>query len=240
MNIVAITQARFSSSRLPGKVLKKLGSKTVLDLHLTRVKKATLINSVVVATTKEPEADEIEAIAINQGLRCFRGDLNDVLDRFYQSIVQNKPDYVVRVTSDCPLIDPVYINDAIKKFLEAKVDYASNCLKPTLPDGMDVEIFTFEALEDAWKNAMLKSQREHVTSFIRDCGKYKVLSIEYPHNWGEVRMTLDTQEDYEVLGALVDQCGEGATLEEYINYLSTHPEVAGINSKFLRNETYKK
>lgn len=240
MKIIAITQARYSSSRLPGKVLKKLGSKSVLDLHLSRLKKASMLTSIMVATTKEPEADEIETIATNQGLRSFRGDLFDVLDRFYQSVVQDIPDYIVRVTSDCPLIDPAYIDDAIKKFLEAKVDYASNCLKPTLPDGMDVEIFTFSALEDAWKNATLKSQREHVTSFIRDCGKYKVLSIEYPHNWGEVRMTLDTKEDYEVLDSLVVGCGENASLEEYINFLSTHPEVAGLNSKFLRNETYKK
>lgn len=239
-NIVAITQARFSSTRLPGKVLKQLGSQTVLDLHLKRIKKSKKITTHILATTTESEAKEMVAIAQRQGFLFYQGEINDVLDRFYQSVKDKRPDYIIRLTSDCPLIDPKYIDDAIEKFLAAKVDYASNCLNPTLPDGMDVEIFTFGALEDAWKNAVLKSEREHVTPYIRDCGKYKLLSIEYPMNYENLRMTLDMPEDYKVLSILVENCGEEASLECLIDYLISHPEVVEINSIFQRNEGYRK
>lgn len=240
MHIVAITQARFSSSRLPGKVLKQLGSQTVLDLHLKRIKKSKKITSFMVATTNEPEAIKIKEVASRQGFLCYQGDVNDVLDRFYQSVKKIQPDYVLRLTSDCPLIDPTYIDDVIEKFLDEKVDYASNSLNPTLPDGMDVEIFTFQSLEDAWCNALLKSEREHVTSYIRDCGKYKLLSIEYDRNWENLRMTLDTGEDYEVIKNLVDNCGEDCSLLEYVDYLNSHPEIKKINANSQRNEGYKK
>ncbi len=240
MKIVAITQARVSSTRLPGKVLKNLGSKTVLDLHLKRIKLAKNIDKIIVATTDEPEAEKIVQIADANDVKCFQGSLQDVLDRFYKALEYEAPVYVVRLTSDCPLIDPIYIDDAIDKFLASGADYAANCLNPTLPDGIDVEVFKFEALKDAWQNAKLKSEREHVTSYIRDCGKFKIFSIEYPVNWGEVRLTLDTFQDYEVLNELVKQCGEEASLETYVNYLSVHPELAQLNSKFQRNENYKK
>ncbi len=238
--IAAITQARFSSSRLPGKVLKQLGMQTVLDLHLKRIKQSQLITNFILATTMEPEAAQIKKISATQGFSCYQGDVDDVLDRFYQSVKDLEPDYIVRLTSDCPLIDPFFIDDLIEKFLASGVDYASNCLNPTLPDGMDAEIFTFTSLKEAWENAKLKSQREHVTSYIRDCGKYKLLSIEYPFNWGEIRMTLDTIEDYEVLTNLVEICGENATTQEYVKYLQGHPELSHKNSKFQRNEKYVK
>lgn len=240
MNVVAITQARFSSSRLPGKVLLELGSATVLDLHLKRVKKSKLINKFIVATTNEAESTEIEKIANRHEFDCFHGDLNDVLDRFYRACASSKPDYVVRITSDCPLIDPTLIDDLISKFLEAKVDYAANSLVPTLPDGMDAEIFSFSALETAWKEATKKSEREHVTPYIRDCGKYKTLSVQYPLDYGKYRLTLDTPEDYEVLKKLVDVCGEDANLEEYVSYLSRHEEILKLNSNYERNEGLKK
>lgn len=240
MNIVAVTQARFSSSRLPGKVLKNLGNQTVLGLHLNRIKKAKLINSIIVATTTEAESEEIEKIALSNGAGCFHGDLNDVLDRFYQAVVGLKPDYVVRVTSDCPLIDPVLIDDMILKFLKQKCDYAANCIQPTLPDGMDAEIFTFTSLERAWKEATKKSEREHVTPYIRESGEFSTYSVEYGYDWGGIRMTLDTQEDYQVLSALVEACGEDAPVESYVKYLKAHPEIMEVNSIYERNEGYKK
>lgn len=192
MKIVAVTQARFSSSRLSGKVLKRLGHGTVLDLHLKRIKKSKLISSLVVATTNEIESAEIESIALKNGAGCYHGSLNDVLDRFYQAVVDLRPDYVVRVTSDCPLIDARFVDDLINKFLERGCDYAANCIVPTLPDGMDAEIFTFSSLERAWMEAQKKSEREHVTPYIRESGKFAIYSVEYATNWGGLRMTLDT------------------------------------------------
>lgn len=239
MKIIAITQARFSSSRLPGKVLKPLGSATVLDLHLKRAKKSKLINQIVVATTDEVQSAEIEMIAKRNNVDCFHGSLLDVLDRYYLAAKQYNPDYVVRITSDCPLIDPSYIDDLIKKFLEKKVDYAANCINPTLPDGMDAEIFTFEALENAWKNAFLAPDREHVTPFIRNNNQFKTYSVEYPKKLENYRLTLDTQEDYDLISKLVNSIGEDASMEEYVKCLENNPEWLTINAKHERNEGLK-
>ncbi len=240
MNIVAITQARISSSRLPGKVLKPLGSKTVLDLHLKRIKQSRFINSIIVATTEEPDSTIIEQIALNNNTICFHGSLDDVLDRFYKACEGMKPDYVVRLTSDCPLIDPEYIDDLIQKYLQSKKDYGSNCLNPTLPDGMDAEIFTFSALKNAWIGAVKKSEREHVTPFIRESGQFSVLSVEYENDWSKYRLTLDTLEDYELLKILVSECGEDAPVKTYVDFLNDHQDILKINSKFERNEGYTK
>lgn len=240
MKVLAITQARFSSTRLPGKVLLPLGQGSVLDLHLKRLKKAKLINQFVVATTEEPEAELIKAIATRQGCDAFNGNLTDVLDRFYQAAKKYKPDVIVRITSDCPLIDSFYIDDLLEKFKANKVDYAANCVEATLPDGMDAEVFTFESLELAWKNAKKNSEREHVTPYIRDSGKFKLLHVHYKPDLSQYRLTLDTKEDYQVITNLVNECGEGASMQDYIGYLKAHPEVSHLNSQYERNEGLKK
>ena len=134
MKVVAVTQARISSSRLPQKVLLPLGSMTALGLHLKRAGKSKLINEIVVATTNEVGVEKIIAEAKSQNCRVFQGSLDDVLDRFYQAVVNDRPDYVVRLTSDCPLIDPELIDDTIRKIIHSKLDYGANCLNSTLPD----------------------------------------------------------------------------------------------------------
>jgi len=240
MKIMAITQARFSSTRFPGKVLKPLGQSTVLDLHLKRIRKSKLINIFMVATTSEPESSRIEKIAKSNDFLCFHGSLDDVLDRFYKAAKDFQPDYIVRLTSDCPLIDPEYVDDLINKFLVKKVDYASNCINPTLPDGMDAEIFTYTSLETAWKEARKKSEREHVTPYIRDCGKFKIESVEYPLNYGNIRLTLDTGEDYELISKLVASVGENGSMNEYVQCLKKNSKWLEINSKFERNEGFAK
>ncbi len=240
MKILAITQARVSSSRLPGKILLPLGEGTVLDLHLIRILKSKLITKLVVATTHESGADEICRIATQNNCDYFKGDLDDVLNRFYQASLIEKPDYVIRLTSDCPLIDHTLIDDLIYKFQESNVDYAANCLGETLPDGMDVEIFSFKSLEIAWKEAKLNSEREHVTSYIRNCGKFKILPVDYSPSLGRFRLTLDTIEDYNLLKILVENVGGNASMLEYVSYIQQNPEVLEINSKFERNEGYQK
>lgn len=237
---MVITQARISSSRLPGKVLLPLGTGSVLDLHLKRIKKSKLITDFAVATTQESQTEKIESIALNNGFTCFHGSLEDVLDRFYQCAKEIKPDYVVRLTSDCPLIDSFFIDDLIEKFLDKKIDYAANCITPSLPDGMDAEIFSFASLEVAWKEARKKSEREHVTPFIRDCGKFEIESIEYPYGYGHIRLTLDTKEDYDLISKVVFEVGEDGAMEDYVQCLKRNPEWLKINSQYERNEGLKK
>lgn len=240
MKIFAITQARISSTRLPEKVLLKLGSETVLGLHLKRIKMCKKIDKIIVASTFEEKSNEIKKITDQKDCEFFQGDLNDVLGRFYHAIKDQKPDYVMRLTSDCPLIDPTLLDDLVEKFLTSKVDYAANCLNSTLPDGMDAEVFSFQALEKAYLEASLKSEREHVTPYIRNSGKFKILAVDYTPKLGSFRLTLDTKEDYNLLTKLVDSLGENASMNEYIKYLNQHPELLAINASYERNEGYQK
>lgn len=240
MKIIAVTQARISSSRLPQKVLLPLGGKTALDLHLKRAGRSKMINEIIVATTNEPGVEKIVDIAKANNCGVFQGSLDDVLDRFYQAVSDKNPDYVVRLTSDCPIIDPELIDDTIRKFIHSKLDYGANCLNGTLPDGMDVEIFKYSCLETAWKEARLKSEREHVTPYIRNCGKFDILAVDYTPNLGSYRLTLDTIEDYNLIKKLVDDVGEDAPMEDYLSYLRKHPELLNLNNKYERNEGYAK
>lgn len=234
--ILAITQARVSSSRLPQKVLKKLGDKTVLGLHLERLKKSRKINKLVVATTFEKDIEPLLGIVRDSGVDFVQGSLDDVLDRFYQTAKKYSPDYVVRLTSDCPLIDPKLLDEMIEKFLKSGADYGSNCFKPTYPDGFDAEIFSFKVLEKAWKEATLKSDREHVTTYIRKHSIDKIFSLENSENYSQYRLTLDNEEDYQLLQTLVRTIGTDKDWKTYTDYLIKHPELTKVNEHIKRNE----
>jgi spore coat polysaccharide biosynthesis protein SpsF len=150
MKIIAITQARCGSTRLPNKVLKKINGETLLSIHLSRILKSKKIDQLLVATTTEPADGAIEEVAKSMGLPYYRGSVSNVLDRYYQAAKPHHPDWVVRLTSDCPLIDAGLIDKIIDKAIELDVDYCSNTLDPTYPDGMDAEVFKYSALEKAW------------------------------------------------------------------------------------------
>lgn len=240
MKILAITQARISSSRLPKKVLLKLGKETVLDLHLKRALKSKHIEKMIVASTDEMGCEEIKKVAVNQNCDFFLGSLVDVLDRFYQASLPYNPEHVIRLTSDCPLIDPELIDDLVEKYLNSSADYAANFIGESLPDGMDVEIFKFSALEKAWNEAKKKSEREHVTPYIRDSKKFVVEAIDYLPKLGHFRLTLDTEDDYKLLKELVDKVGEDKRMKDYVDYLIKHDDIFQINSKIKRNEGYQK
>lgn len=246
MKIVAVTQARYGSTRLPAKVLKKVGDETLLDIHLQRILKATKITTLVVATTIEEGSDEIVRVAQRNGIGCYRGSINDVLERFYFAVKDMSPDYVVRVISDCPLIDPHVIDHVITTCISAGCDYASNTLKPTYPDGIDTEVFRFSALERAYNEALLKSEREHVTPYIKKNSSFNggtlftSVNVESPIESSEYRITVDTQEDFMVVKELLENVGKEADWIDYIKYLDSNQRVRDLNNSHMRDEGYAK
>ena len=167
MRIIAITQARSGSTRFPKKILNKINGETLLEIHINRIKKSNLIDEIIIATTENDSDNIITEIATSLNVKFFKGSEHDVLDRFYKSIISLKPDFIVRLTSDCSLIDGNLIDEIIEEALKKSLDYYSNILFPTYPDGQDIEVIKFESLKIAWKNAKLKSEREHVTPYIR-------------------------------------------------------------------------
>lgn len=246
MKIVAVTQARFGSSRLPGKVLLKIGSKTLLQIHLERILKSKKISKLKVATTLEQESAEIIKVASLLNLECYQGSLNDVLDRFYQTVNNENPDYVVRLTADCPLIDAKVIDDVIDLCVAQNLDYCSNTLTPTFPDGVDVEVFRWQALADAWKNATLSSEREHVTPYIWRNSSAKNKSLFKSKNYysiadfSNVRLTVDEPADFKLVTTLINQIGDDKPWQDYVTILKENPELFLLNESIKRNEGYMK
>ena len=245
MKILVITQARFGSSRLPGKVLKRINNTTLLDIHLSRVLRSKKINELLVATTQEPEAQEIVNIAKDRGVRSYQGSMDDVLDRFYQAAQMARPDWVVRVTSDCPLVDPIMIDSVIEATISAGADYGTNTFDQCFPDGQDVEVFSYAALDRAWREAKLPSEREHVTPFIRKNTDlsggsiFKGLNYNSGAAFSNVRMTVDEPRDLEMMELLVSSLGPDRTWREYAEYIVNH-NLKEINSNIVRNEGYQK
>lgn len=246
MKVIAVTQARYGSTRLPAKVLKKVGDETLLDIHLQRILRAKNVNQLVVATTTEEGSDEIVRIAERNGAECYRGSINDVLERFYFAVKDLNPDYIVRITSDCPLIDPRVIDYVIETCVNTGCDYASNTMKPTYPDGIDTEVFKFFALEMAYNEAKLKSEREHVTPYIKmnssfnEGNLFKSVNVENGKDCSAYRITVDTQEDFDVIKNLIENLGKKAKWEDYIEYLDSHNDVKDLNSNYTRDEGYVK
>jgi spore coat polysaccharide biosynthesis protein SpsF len=233
-----------SSSRFSGKVLKPLLGRSMLERQIERILRCKRIDQLVVATSINPEDDAIEAQCDRLGIYCFRGDLENVLDRFYQVAIQYNPNHIVRLTGDCPLTDPVLIDELVDFYLAQECDYASNCEEPTLPDGLDAEVFSFAALEQAWKEAVLPSHLEHVTPFIRsDPKRFKATCYRHHKNLSHLRWVVDEPEDlefvrqvYEILYPVKPEFG----IEDILALLERKPELAEINKGFKRNEGSKK
>jgi len=246
MKILAITQARYGSSRLPGKILKEIEGKTLLELHIRRIIQSKLITKLKVATTNEPDIQKIEDVCKKLNIDVFKGSLEDVLERFYFAAKNENPDWIVRLTSDCPLIDYVVIDSVVEFALINNCDYASNTLNPTYPDGIDVEVFKYSVLEQAYNGATLKSDREHVTPFIwrnssfKGGTKFKSMSYENQKDFSGVRLTVDKQEDFLVIEKLVNALGIYEPWERYVEYLQDHKEIQLLNKGFIRNEGYQK
>jgi spore coat polysaccharide biosynthesis protein SpsF len=245
MNIIAITQARVGSSRLPAKVLKEIGNKPLLQLHLERAAQAKMIDKLVVATTNEPDANKIAEIVQKMNLGIYHGSTVDVLDRYYQAAKKFHADYVVRITSDCPLLDARLMDDIIHFALDQKVDYVSNTLEPSFPDGQDIEVFHFSALEKAWKEARLPSEREHVTAYIWknsswfNQNTFTSINFQCHSNYSDVRLTVDEYQDIETISAMIAAHGMEAGWEAYAQYYQANA-ASMHNGNIKRNEGYNK
>lgn len=233
---LCIIQARMGSTRFPGKTLMKVAGKTLLEHCLSRVKLSKRINKALVATTVNPEDDAIEVLCQSIRVECFRGSAEDVLDRYWQC-ARLYPDHkiIVRITGDCPLIDPVVIDRVLDFFERENVDYASNVLKETYPDGMDVEVFTRQALEMAAREATLASEREHVTLYIRNQPKFRKGNVAGLVNLSKFRLTVDEPADFEVIKFLIKHLPADVGLEDIIKLLLEHLEVAAKNMDIKRN-----
>ena len=245
MKVLLITQARIGSTRLPGKVLLPIDEETLLSLHLKRLNKCTSVNKIVVATTFEGGVKGIIDICKKSQIDYYQGSSEDVLDRFYQTSKEYKPHWVVRVTADCPLLDSRVVDQAVQKAIESDVDYCANIITEDFPDGQDVEVFKFSALERAWKEATLKSEREHVTPYIRNNSDLKGGELFTAHdvrchsNFNSIRMTVDEEADLLAIRRLIDELGTGSTWEEYADYIIKHSDSLG-NTNIVRNEGYQK
>lgn len=237
-----MSQARMSSSRLPGKVVERIGNDTILGLHLKRLKRAKKLDEIVVAIADEDGADKIKTICEENGVGYVLGSVSDVLSRFYLATEGKKADAVVRVTSDCPLIDPACVDALIESFKDSGMEYSSNCIPPTLPDGMDAEIFTFKALTKAYAESTEKFDREHVTPFIRRLAQEEGLMGKWmsPTDYSQYRLTVDNIEDLRLVETLVEKVGSQASYLDYIGFLKANPSVLEINAKYTRNEGSKK
>ena len=246
VNAIIITQARVGSSRLPRKVLMKVNHKqTLLSIHLKRLKKSKLAQKIILATTFESGVEDLIKIGIENEVEIYQGDTENVLERFYKASCNYRPKYIVRVTSDCPLIDYRIIDKLLKIAFKKKLDYVSNILEETFPDGQDVEVFTFEALERSYKEAKLKSDKEHVTPFMRRnsnfCGGniFNSENIISSINYNNVRMTVDEIEDFKAIQFLIKKFGYSLNWEVYADYINSNP-LLFKNQNILRNEGYIK
>ena len=237
MKTVAIVQARMGSTRLPGKVLLDLGGDTVLARVLSRVRRCRMVNQVLVATSVDAADDVIEEECRRLVTTVFRGSQSDVLDRYYRAAEESKAEVIVRVTADCPLLDPEICDRTIRAFVEARPDYASNTLERSYPRGLDTEVIARSALVRAWCEAKEPFQREHVTPYIHQHPEqFRLVSVRGERDHSRYRWTLDTPEDLEFLRRVYSSLGdsEGISFHDVLAFLGRNPALALIDRHIER------
>ncbi len=241
--IAAIVQARMGSTRLPGKTLADVAGKPMLARLVERARRIPGVERVIIATTEKPADEAILRFAADHDLPAYAGSEEDVLDRFYQAARRFGVSVVVRVTPDCPLLDPGVSGLVVTRFVEARgaVDYASNTQPPTFPDGLDTEVFSFEALERAWREATAPSEREHVTPYVwRHAERFRRLNVEHEPNLSHLRWTVDGPADLEFVRAVYGRLGETFGMDDVLALLQRQPELEAVNRGTARNEGYAK
>jgi len=242
--IVAVLQARASSRRLPGKVLKPILGKPMLAHQIERVQRARSIERLVLATSANDDDDAVAELGRACGIDVYRGSLDDVLDRFYRAAKPFAPSHVVRLTGDCPLIDPDLIDRIVAFALDGGYDYASNTIQPTFPDGLDVEVASFEALGTAWREATSVSDREHVMPFLhRQPERFSLGNLAGDEDLSRLRWTVDEPADFEFVRGVYEALHPAKPdfgTQDVLTYLRGTPGLAEINAGFVRNEGYLK
>ena len=242
MKTIAIIQGRMGSVRLPGKIMMPLcGQIPALGCMLARVKQSKQIDQLIVATTTNPEDQAVVQYLQGTNQEYFRGSEQDLLDRYYQgakTFGAKSSDIVVRLTADCPVIDPDVIDDIVKIYKAGGYDFVSNTLQPySFPDGMDVEVFSFKNLERAWREASLPSHREHVTFYFwQHPDLFKIFYHKSDKDLTSYRLTLDYSEDYQVLQKVYEHfSGFEFSMQDILQFLDQHPEIRNINAALPQN-----
>jgi glutamate-1-semialdehyde 2,1-aminomutase len=240
IKVLAIIQARYNSTRFPGKVVKKIYNKTVLEILIKRLSRSKYISKIIVACSKNPNDKAIINICKKLGVNYFVGSEADVLDRFYKAAKKYKGENIVRITADCPLSDPKIIDDVIINFFSNHADYASNTNPSTFPDGFDVEIFKFGVLKEAYVKAKKSLEREHVTTFIIKNKKFKKFNLRNSIDYSSLRLTLDEKEDFILIEKILINFRNNLyfSLNNILEFYKKNKEIFSVNSHFNRNEGY--
>ena len=244
-HIVGIVQARMGSTRLPGKTLIDICGKPFLHHILGRMQRSRKLENLVVATTTKREDDAICELCQGLNIVCFRGSEDDVLDRYYQCAKAHNADIIVRITADDPFKDPEVADRIIEEILQDdEVDYVSNTIRPTYPEGLDIEVFRFRALEKAWQEATSALDREHVTPYIwLHPNLFKLKNIEYEKNLSHMRWTLDTPEDLAMTKAVYNELYKEGSLflmKDVLDLMEKHAEIEELNANVERFSGHKK
>lgn len=234
-NTTAIIQARMGSTRLPGKVMAQIAGKPMIERVIERVAKAKCVDQIVIATTCLPEDDVLCAWAARMGHPFYRGSQLDVLDRYYQAALVARPSRIVRITSDCPLIDPSLIDEAVEIQDRTGADYVSNKVRPTLPVGEDIEVFWFNGLAEAWRHATMEYERVHVTPyFYKNPGRFQLQALAVQGDFTGLRWTVDTEQDLEFvrqLYAVASDLDARLGWRDILEILKRSPHISEINSQ---------
>ncbi|MDB5801081.1 MAG: spore coat protein [Rhodocyclales bacterium] len=244
LRVLAILQARMSSSRLPGKVLLPLFGEPMLARQIERVRRARRIDQLIVATSSAPSDDPIAALCSALGVPCHRGSLDDVLDRFEQAARPYVPQHVVRLTADCPLADPQLIDQLIDRHFESGGDYTTNANPPSFPDGLDAEVMRYAVLHIAWREAQRQSEREHVTLYIASHPqRFVIETLRSDTDLSALRWTVDEADDLalvERIYAALYPHNAAFTTQDVLHLLEEQPELRTLNTAHRRNEGLEK
>ena len=238
MKIVALVQARMGSTRLPNKVMKQIGGIPMIELLITRLSRAKELDEIVVASSVDKRNQPLVEHVRKLGFACEQGSENDVLDRFVQAARAHQADVVVRITGDCPLVDPELVDEVIRGFKAAGVDYFSNVSPPTYPDGLDIEVFTLNALEQANRETDKSFDREHVTPYLREQGRFNTASMQHNQDYSALRWTVDEPADFSVIEQVFYYFHPRTdfTWREVLDLQLKQPEIFNINQHLIRNE----
>ncbi len=243
--ISAMIQARMGSTRLPGKVLMPILDKPMIELMIERVKKSKKQEKIILLTSNSSKDDEIAQYCAQNSILCYRGDENNVLKRYYEAAKKFKVSTIVRLTGDNPLIDFNIIDMALEIFEKNKYDFVSNTvpMPSTFPDGMDVEVFSFENLKKAYNNAKLPSEKEHVTFYFWKTGLFNCYKFNYKHDYSSYRLTIDYPEDFEVVKMIFENLyniNKNFDIEDIINFLKKNKDITIKQKKIKKNDGWER